>query len=178
MSLLSSPILCAAIGLALPAAALAQSPVPADATVAYVSAQRVSGESAEGRAGQARVIALQRQHTEDLRTQQAALVKLRTEINQAASDEERTRLRAQEQQLQADLTRAAAQVQTELQNLQREISAEIRPRVQAVLSEMLAGTNVQMVLSSEVTLVWARPGLDLTDAVIDRMNATAKGAGR
>jgi Skp family chaperone for outer membrane proteins len=153
-------------------AAQAAPPIPVDATVVYLSSQRLSNETTMGKAGLSRIQALQREKSEDLRVRQQTLEETRRALSQASTPPERARLQVQEQQQQADFARAQAQAQTDLQTLQREIQAELRPAVQAVLAELLKGTNVEVVLPLETAVVWAAPGRDVTTAVIERLNKT------
>ena len=63
-----------AFGLAQPRPAQAVGPV------AYVSSQRISNETAEGKAGIARLQAMQRERTADARTKQQALEATRKQL--------------------------------------------------------------------------------------------------
>ena len=158
--------------LAMPTPGSAQAPtIPTDARVAYVSVQRISTESAAGKAATSRVTALQQQKASELRSKQQAVQETRRLIAQANTPEERTRLAALEVSQQTDFERATAQAQADLQNLQREINVEMRPRVTRALDEILKGTHIEVVTNVDSTLVWAAPGLDLTNAVIERLNA-------
>jgi Skp family chaperone for outer membrane proteins len=155
----------------IPSASAAQTPpVPVDATVVYVSSQRLSTETTMGKDGLGRIQALQRERTEALRVRQQTLDETRRSLAQATDPAQRSRLQVQEQQQQADFARAQAQAQTDLQALQREIQAELRPAVQAALADLLKGTNVEVVLPLETAIVWAAPGRDVTSAVIERLN--------
>ncbi len=64
-----------------------------------------------------------------------------------------------------------AQSQTDLQTMQRQVSAEVATKVKAALEEVVKGTGVQVVLNNETSVVWSAPGLDLTSQVIEKMNA-------
>jgi Skp family chaperone for outer membrane proteins len=156
----------------LPADTLAQSGIPADARVVYVSAQRLSLESAVGKAGTTRIQAMQAERGAQLRARQQALETTRQQLAAATTPEERTRLALQETTQRTDTERATAQMQQDLQNLQREISNELRQKLVAVLTELLKGTKVEMVANLETAVVWAAPGLDITSVVLEKMNAT------
>jgi Skp family chaperone for outer membrane proteins len=159
-------------------ATAAQAPaIPADARVVYVSSARISNESAAGKAGAARVQAVQQARTADLRTRQQAIEATRKQLASAATPEERSKLTAQESTLRFEFERAAAQAQVELQNLQREISTELRPKLAAVLGELLKGTKVEAVLNLETAVLWGAPPLDVTAVVIERLNAAEAKAG-
>ena len=144
--------------------------IPSDVTVAYVSSQRLSTETAMGKSGLSRMQALQQERTADLREKQQALEATRQQLVQAPNAEEQQQLQEQAQQQQTDFARAQAQAQTDLQTLQREIQSELRPAVQAALTELLQGTNVEVVLPLETAVVWAAPGRDVTSAVIEKLN--------
>ena len=167
--------LCLAIAAApaLAAGAFQQRPTLPSGPVAFVVSQRISNETTEGKAGIARMQALQRERTADARTKQEALQATRRQIDATQDSAERSRLQAQEQQQRADLEKAVSQIQVDLQNLQRQISNELGVKVKAAIEDLVKGTGVQVVLSADTTVVWAANGLDLTTPVIERLNAQA-----
>jgi Skp family chaperone for outer membrane proteins len=167
--------LCLAIAVApvLAAGAFQQRPVPPSGPVAFIVSQRISNETTEGKAGIARIQALQRERTADARTRQEALQATRRQIDATQDSAERTRLQAQEQQQRTDLEKAVTQSQVDLQNLQRQIQSELGVKVKAAIQDLVKGTGVQVVLSADTTVVWAAQGLDLTSPVIERLNAQA-----
>jgi Skp family chaperone for outer membrane proteins len=155
------------------AVGLAQ-PRPAQATgpVAYVSSQRISNETAMGRAGLARLQTMQRERSTDVRTKQQTLETTRRQLA-AAQGDERVRLQAQEQQQRTEFERAVAQAQTDIQALQRQISAELSPQVKAAIEQIVKATGIQVVLNGDNTVVWANPALDLTSRVIEQLNTSS-----
>jgi len=150
-----------------------QRPAPPGGPIAHVSSQRISNETSDGKAGIARLQAAQRDRAADVRAKQQALETTRQQITMAADDAARVRLRADEQRLRTELERAVAQSQTDLQTMQRQVSAEVATKVKAALEEVVKGTGVQVVLNNETAIVWSAPGLDLTSQVIEKMNAQA-----
>jgi Skp family chaperone for outer membrane proteins len=165
----------ALLSVAVPADSWAQSrAIPPDARVAYVSSQRLSTDSAAGKAGAARVLKLQQERVAALRVQQQALESTRRLLASATSADERAKLSAQEAAQRVEVERNSAQAQQDLQNLQREISIDLRPKVVAALNELLKGTKIELVLNYESSVVWSAPGLDLTDAVVEKMNAASQ----
>lgn len=147
-----------------------QRPAAPGSPVAYVSAQRISNETTEGKAGVARMQALQRERADQVRFKQQALEATRRQLA-AAQGADRASLQAQEQQQRGELEKAALQAQADLQGLQRTISTELTPKVKTVVAEIVKDTGIQMVLSGESAVVWAADGLDLTSRVIAKMNA-------
>jgi Skp family chaperone for outer membrane proteins len=139
--------------------------------VAYLSVQRITNETREGKDGLARVQALQRERGDEVRQKQQALEVIRNQLS-LAQPEARLRLMSQEQQQRLELERAVARGQADLQSLQRQMNAEMNARVRTVVAEIVKGQDIQVVLNLEAAVVWAAPSIDLTDAVIGRMNAT------
>lgn len=156
-----------------PSPAVAQPPTPARPTgsVAYVSGQRLSTESIEGKAGQARLEAMRQEKANELRIRQQALEATRQQLALVAGGKEKLDLQQREQQQRADLDRATVQAQTDLQNLQRQLTVELQPKVRSALDDVVKGTDIQIVVQLETAVVWAAPGLDLTTAVLERLNA-------
>jgi Skp family chaperone for outer membrane proteins len=144
--------------------------------VAYVSGQRIFAESGEGKALRAKLQAQQQQRANDLRTRQQTLEGLRKQLAQATDNAARVQLQQQELQQRTDLERATTQAQTEMQNLTRQVQTEFQGRVRGVLAEIVKGQNVQMVLNGDAAVVWSAPGLDLTSAVIERLEGQAAAA--
>src|SRR5262245_33929361 len=155
------------------AVALQQRPAPPRGPVAYIVSQRITNETNEGKAGVARIQALQRERAADARAKQDALEGTRRQILATQDASERTRLQTQEQQQRTELERAVAQSQTDLLALQRQIQNDLGVKVKAAIEAVVKETGVQLVVSADTTVVWAAPGLDLTTPVIERLNAPA-----
>jgi Skp family chaperone for outer membrane proteins len=143
------------------------------AKLGYLSPQRIFAESAEGKAELAKLQALQQQKATELQARQKTLQATREQLAQAADGPARTQLMLQEFQQRADLERANVQAQQEMQNLQRQMQAQLQARVKTALDDLGKGQNLQLVLNSDTGVVWAGPGLDLTAAVVERLNATS-----
>src|SRR5688572_32633971 len=86
----------AAVLLSLPVPALAQAVVvPPDARIAFVSVQRISSESAAGKAALGRVTTFQQQKAGEIRAKQASLAAIQQQLDRATQPEERAKLSAQ-----------------------------------------------------------------------------------
>ena len=144
--------------------------------IAYVNIQRAIAETAAGKAELARVQTLQQQRANELRTRAQTLEGLRSQLAQASEAAARQKLQQQETQQRTDLERATVQAQQELQNLQRKVSADLQGRVRGIVEELVKGQGLQLVLNGEQAVIWSAPGADLTDSVIERLNAQAKAA--
>lgn len=164
------------LAVALSVSAQSTPPVPTGSHVAYISGSRLSRESNAGMAAAGRLQALQQEKAADIRSRQAALVEVQQQLARTADPAARGPLEQDEQQRRSELERSVAEGQREIQNLQRQIGAELMTEVRPILQELLAGTDVQIVLQADGPILWAAPGLDLTPAVLERLNA-APGSG-
>jgi len=144
---------------------------PATGPVAYVSSQRISNETVDGKAGVARLQALQRERAADVRSKQQVLEATRRQLQSVQDEAGRARLQTQEQQQRTEFEQAVTKAQADIQALQRQISGELATKVKAVLEQVVKGTGVQVVLNGESSVVWAAQGLDLTSQVIEQLNA-------
>jgi len=144
--------------------------------IGYISAQRVFVESAEGKAQGARLQALQQQKASEIRARQQTLENVRRQGAQATDGAARAQFLQQESQQRTDLERATVQAQQELQNLQRQVQTDFQVRVKGVLDELVKGRELQLVLNSDLAVLWSAPGLDLTATVIERLNSKTTAA--
>ena len=138
--------------------------------VAFISANRILNESTHGRSEMGRIQSLQQRANADLRTKQQALEATRQQLAAATDNAVKLTLQQKEQQQRAELERATQQAQTDLQNLQREINLDLQQRVKTTLDDLMKTQAYQAVLNADVNLMWSTPELDLTPAVVGRMN--------
>ena len=150
-----------------------QAPPAAKATIAYVSAQRILTESNEGKTELARGQALQQQRAADLKAKQQTLEATRQRLAQTTDSSARAHLQQEEQQQRLEFERASGQAQVDMQTLQRQVNNELLGRVKAVLGDVIKGQDVQLVLNADTAVMWGSASLDLTAAVIQKLNDTA-----
>jgi Skp family chaperone for outer membrane proteins len=143
------------------------------ARIAYVSTNRIIAESPDARAEVARFQAAQQQKTTELRAKQRELTVTRQQFGQASSAETRAELARMEEQQRAELERATSQAQTDLQKLQQQMHANLQARLKPILQALAQNQDFQIVLNADTAVVWASPSVDLTAAVIERLNATS-----
>jgi Skp family chaperone for outer membrane proteins len=171
------PLTSIAVGAFLVAIVAGQTPPSRPAlSVGYISAQRVFAESADGKTQGARLQALQQQRASELRARQQTLENVRRQVAQATDSAARVQLQQQELQQRTDLERATAQAQQELQTLQRQVQADFQTLVKGVLDELTKGQGLQLVLNADQAVLWSAPGMDLTSAVIERLNSKTAAA--
>jgi Skp family chaperone for outer membrane proteins len=144
-------------------------------TIGVLDSQRVVTESAEGKARLAKVQALQRQKATELKAKQDALDAIQQQLAKTTEPAARTQLVQQEQQERDEFQRATVQAQADIQTLQRQNNAEFQAHVRTILVEVLKGKNITIVLN-DAAVVWALSPLDLTDEVIQGLNAASRPA--
>ena len=108
-----------------------------------------------------------------MRSLQQSLEATRQELARTPSGEARVKVQEREFQQRTELERAVVKGQSELQAMQRQVGNEMQSKIRTVLDELLRGRNVQIVLQGESNVVWSVPGLDLTNDVIERLNAAS-----
>ncbi len=153
-------------------------PLPADATVATVDLQAVLAQSTLGRAGRDKLNARNttwnsqiQQVASRLQTLQQALNKdlaagtsTAADIAQKRQEVTSTQLEVQYKQQQRD---------AELQSLNDELAADFRAKVLPIIEAIRREKGLQLVIDdSGAQILAARPGLDLTQEVVARLDAT------
>jgi len=120
-------------------------PFPAGAKLAFVNVQYIVGNSAEGKADNARVAAL--------------IQKKQGEI--AANKN------------QQDAQRIQQEAQAEVQKLQAELQNDFQKKLFPILQRLAQEKHLSMLMSSaDAGVIWAEPGLDLTAEAIKRLDAS------
>jgi Skp family chaperone for outer membrane proteins len=124
-----------------------------------------------GKAEMAKFTAAQQQRTNDLRPMAQALEATRAEIAKGGDGAAMAKLQLQEQQQRLAFERATLQAQTDLQNMQRQMQADLQARVRPIMEEIAKARGFDIVLNSDTSVAWASPAVDLTPAIIERLNA-------
>jgi outer membrane protein len=174
----------------LPAPALAQAPAAPgvapmqlkpvelkDVRVACFSPQRAFSESAEGKAGMAKLAALQSEKARQIEEKNKALQLQEQTLQQNAavlSQEARIRRSRELDQFRIDVQRFIQDAQAEVTGLQRELETaflfKLRPAVEKVAKER----GLQLIFDLDATTVaWAEPSLDITADVITQLARAA-----
>jgi Skp family chaperone for outer membrane proteins len=168
--------LAVAVALAFSSAVVAQTAQPAKiGPVAWISAQRILNESTAGKAGLRELQEFQQKHAADIRALQQKLDETRQQLS-SADAAGRGPLLTREQEERTAVERATSQAQVDFQALQRQVNSELMRKVKAILDDLLRDQDVQVVMSAETAVIWARPNLDLTDKVLARLNAPSQPA--
>jgi Skp family chaperone for outer membrane proteins len=89
----------------------------------------------------------------------------------------RVRLKAQESQQQKELQELSQQAQTDYVNAQRTLQADLRRELNAAVGEIAKRKAIRLVLNEDSAVVWASIGTDLTNEVLERLNAATQKRG-
>ena len=175
---------------------------PAGSQYGYIDLARVTAESTDGEAATSQVQELTNQKLAEI---QALNTELQTQLDSTnqeltesqqkleqsqnvMSTEARLNLQRDISRLQVDIQRQTQDSQAEMervsqdaegevtelqQQLQIEFEQKLAPAIEAVAME----TGLALLFNvGQGGLIWANPDLDLTDAVIDKLDAAATGA--
>jgi Skp family chaperone for outer membrane proteins len=163
-----------AVGLLGPVAErIAQPRVP---PIAYVSLQRISTESTEGKAAVKRLEAAGQARAQDVRAKQKALETTRIALANSGGvfqGSKRTELKAQEERQVQELQKATQAAQAELQEIQRDVQGKMRQELGVILGDIARQRSLQIVLNQDTAVVWAPVGADITAEVLERLNSVA-----
>jgi Skp family chaperone for outer membrane proteins len=126
---------------------------------------RLIAESIDGKAGTAKLHALQDEKRKTLADKQAAIQRL----NQAKAAP------ADIQRAQVELERATKDAETDVAALTRQLQADFEKRLTPILKEIVEIDHIGIVFEyPQQLVVWAAPSTDITDEVIERLDAAAK----
>jgi outer membrane protein len=147
---------------------------------AYINVQRIAAESADGKTATDRVKALNDQKVKELndknRQMQAAQQKLE-QGGSVLSDAARAQLTAEIERQQRDIQRFTEDAQQDVQALQQQLQEDFQRKLNPVIDRVAREKQVHMVFSAaDSGLVWADPGLDLTNDVIRAFDSGARPA--
>ena len=191
-------LLTAATAVAQEQEAPAATPAAVDGgALAYVDLQRVASESSAGQQANARVQELSEQKVSEIEVKTAELQGRVTALNEQLQElqqklqqgqtimsaEARLELQRQISKLQVDVQRTSQDSQAEaerltqdaeaeVQQLQQELQIEVQKRLVPVLEQVAVDRKLSFIFSaSEGGLIWADTSLDLTEELIELLNA-------
>ena len=169
-----------------PAAAQPQAPpkVPFQTGLkyAYVQLQEVAQTSAQGKAFNAKVQALQDQKVKELQNKQKQLQDAQDKLEKGASvlaDAARASLQSDIERLQRDVQRFTEDAQQEIQTLTQQLQQQFEQLLLPIIDKVAKEKQVHFVFdAAQSGLVWADPSMNLTGDVIAALDAagTAKPA--
>jgi Skp family chaperone for outer membrane proteins len=141
-------------------------------TVIIVSLQRIATQSNAGKRANQQLETLRQERARDLQAKQKELEDV---VRQLAKDSlpqaDRERLSQDESRRRAELQQLTTQAQTEFQTAQARVNAEVRSQLTPILADIAKRSGVDAIFNSD-TIAWAAAGTDMTNEVVQRLNAT------
>ena len=169
-------------------------PFPPGTKYGYINLQRVLAESNVGRTASTRVQELTDTKLAEIQSRQTTLqsqidtsnqqlVELQQRLEQGQNvmsaqarlslQREISRLQLelqrQTQDAQAEMERVTQDADAEVSELQQELQLEFEQQLAPALDQVATESQVDLIFNIE-GLIWGRPALDLTQAVVDRLN--------
>lgn len=141
--------------------------------VAFVSIQRIAAQTKIGQASAKRLDTARQEKSRALAEKQQKVESLRLQIAQSGGvfyRSKREELEKQEQKERAELDRLKETAQSEIQALQREIQTAFQNDLKTALVELAQERDADVVLNADTAVVWAKPGFDLTEDAIKRVD--------
>jgi len=142
--------------------------------IALISLQKIGTEATQAKEATKRLEALRQTKAHEVTAKQKALAAVRLQVANAGGlfrASKRAELVAEQTRQEAELLRATQQAQTDVQELQRELQADLRRQVGDILTDIAKRRGIQFVLNEDAAVLMAPTGTDLTAEVIARMNA-------
>jgi len=180
-----------------PVAAPASLPFPAGARFGYVDLQRILAGSTEGQAANAKVQELTEQKVGELETRNTELEGEIGAINsqlqesqqklaqgetvmsaeaQLSLQREISRLQLeiqrQTQDAQAEMERVTEDAEAEVVELRQQLQIEFETKLQPAIDEVATENGLDFLFGIGQGMLWANRSLDLTQAVIDKLNVS------
>lgn len=155
-------------------------PFPEGAKFAFVDIQVIASASAEGKAATAKLDELRKKKNSELQSKATAIKGMEDKLNAGGSvlsDSARTQLQKDIDKAKRDLEYAQSDAQTEVQDLTNQLQEEFQTKLNPILEQVRADKGLLMIFSSrDAGIVAADLGLDLSEEVVKRFDASKTGA--
>jgi outer membrane protein len=159
------------------APAPAPRPFPEGAKIAYVVLQRIANESSEGKSATTRIQGLQQKKGAELAEKNKQLQGLQAKLEKESTVMSATAqadMQKQIERLQVDIQRFTQDAQAEIQELQNQLQQQFQTRIEPVLAQVGQEKGLHFIFNGpDSGLVWADPGLDISDDVIKKLDSGA-----
>jgi Skp family chaperone for outer membrane proteins len=147
---------------------------PKDSRIGYVDLERVAALSGEGKLATAQLEALRTKKAAEVAArgkQVEALQQKLTAGGAVLNEAAYTRLQREFQRAQLDFQRFNEDAQAEVQDTQQQLWRAFTTRLFPVVGQVATEKNLWAVFSSESTLLWHAPAIDLSEEVAKRLDA-------
>jgi len=140
-------------------------------TVIVVSLQRIITQSNAGKRANQQLEALRQERGRDLQAKQKELEDVVRQLaKDSLSQADRERLTQDESRRRTELQQLTTQAQTDFQTTQARVNAEVRSQLTPILADIAKRSGVDAIFNSD-TIAWAAAGTDVTNEVVQRLNA-------
>ena len=140
---------------------------------ASFSPQRAFSESAEGKAGLARIEALRAEKTREIETRNKTLQTREQSLEQntgVLSPEARIQRTNEIEKFRIDLQRFIQDAQAEVTGLQRDVEGAFLVKLKPAIERVAKEKGLQLIFNLDTDpIVWSDPSLDITTEVITRL---------
>jgi len=152
---------------------LAASAQPVVARVGSLSPQRAFTESAEGKAGLARLQALEEKQSREISAKNKALQSQQQALEQNSavlSADARARQSREVERFRVDVQRFIEEAQAEFVGAQHEIESAFLAKLRPAVEQVAKSKQLQLVVNLDGdSVVWADPAIDITTEVIKQL---------
>jgi Skp family chaperone for outer membrane proteins len=172
---LSAPLFAQEPPAAVPPAPSAQAKPQAPLRMAFLDLQRVAAESSEGKAASGKVQALTQKKSSELQEKNKALQAAQQKLSSGGTvlnDAARGQLEKDIERMQREIQFAQQNAQAEVQDLTQELQEQFRQKLMPIIELIGKERGLHVIFSGgDAGIIWADPGLDLTQEVIKRLDA-------
>jgi Skp family chaperone for outer membrane proteins len=144
--------------------------------VAYLSLQRILTESADAKKATQQLESLRKTKADEINTAKQALEATRLQLANAGglfSATRRARLKTEEKRQELALQQQMQQSQTAVQDLQRQLQADLRGKLSAIVTDISRRRGILYVLNQDNAIISAPTVGDLTAEVLERLNGAS-----
>lgn len=158
----------------------APAPFPAGAKLAFVNLPALFQLSRDGKAATDKIQKAMEAKQKDIESKAKSLQANQQKLEAGGTvmtEAARTALQREIDRQQKEGERLEQDAQQEVTELQQEVQAEFQRKLLPVLADLAKEKGLQMLFSvGDSGLVWAEPGLDLTNDAVKRLDATPASA--
>jgi Skp family chaperone for outer membrane proteins len=140
-------------------------------TVIIVSLQRIATQSNAGKRASQQLETLRQERGRELQAKQKELEDVVRQLAKGSLPQaDRERLSQDESRRRTEFQQLTTQAQTDFQAMQTRLNTELRSQLAPIFADIAKRAGVDVVLNAD-TIAWAAPETDMTNEVVQRLNA-------
>lgn len=149
-------------------------PFPAGAKIAYINLPVVAQNSTDGKSASTKIEDLQKKKQAELTEKNKQLQGAQQKLAQGGTvlaDQARRQLEKDIDRLQREIQTDQQNAQAEVQELTQDLQEQFRQKLIPIIEQIGKERDLQVIFSvADAGMIWANPGLDLTQEVIRRLD--------